>query len=102
MLNSKLAPTWFTNVKVIEITSDPGVSGTGPFYLTLLLKQLHFDFHWKKELNGLLTNLGQQAFEKLKDLVTKSPMLKFFYPSLLIKVTSDASQQPRSNLRTVS
>ena len=34
----------------------------------------------------------QQAFEKLKDLVTESPVLKFFDPSLPIKVTSDASQ----------
>ena len=34
----------------------------------------------------------QQAFEKLKDLVTESPVLKFFEPSLPVKVTSDASQ----------
>ena len=24
-------PNWFTNVKVIEITPNPGVNGTGPF-----------------------------------------------------------------------
>ena len=29
ILNPKLAPIWFTNVKVIEITPSPGVSGTG-------------------------------------------------------------------------
>ena len=34
----------------------------------------------------------KQAFEKLKDLVTESPVLKFFDPNLPIKVTSDASQ----------
>ena len=34
----------------------------------------------------------QQAFEKLKDLVTEYPLLKLFDPSLPIKVTSDASQ----------
>ena len=31
ILNPKLAPNLFTNVKVIEITPNPGVSGTGPF-----------------------------------------------------------------------
>ena len=30
ILNPKLAPNWFTNVKVTEITPNPGVSGTGP------------------------------------------------------------------------
>ena len=30
ILNPKLAPNWFINVKVIEITHDLGVSGTGP------------------------------------------------------------------------
>ena len=32
MLNPKLAPNWITNVKVIETTPNPGVSGTGPFH----------------------------------------------------------------------
>ena len=32
-LNPKLAPNWFTNVKVIEITPNPGLSGIGPFIL---------------------------------------------------------------------
>ena len=31
ILSLKLAPNWFTNVKVIEITLNPEVSGTGPF-----------------------------------------------------------------------
>ena len=31
ILNVKLAPNWLTNVKVIEITLNPGASGTGPF-----------------------------------------------------------------------
>ena len=30
MLNPKLAPNWFTDVKVIEITPNPGISGTVP------------------------------------------------------------------------
>ena len=29
--NPKSAPNWFTNIKVIEITPNSGVSGTGPF-----------------------------------------------------------------------
>ena len=32
ILNPNLAPDWFTIVKVIEITPDPGVSGTGHLY----------------------------------------------------------------------
>ena len=32
ILNPNLAPKWFTNVTVIEITTNPGVSGTDPFY----------------------------------------------------------------------
>ena len=32
ILNPNLAPKWFTNVTVIEITPNPGVSGTDPFY----------------------------------------------------------------------
>ena len=31
-LNPDLAPNWFTSVKVIEITPNPGVSGAGPFH----------------------------------------------------------------------
>ena len=30
ILNPNIAPNWFTNVKVIEITPYPGVSGTVP------------------------------------------------------------------------
>ena len=30
ILNPKLSPNWFSNVKVIEIKSNPGVCGTGP------------------------------------------------------------------------
>ena len=30
ILNPKLAANWFTNVKVIEVTPNPGVSGTDP------------------------------------------------------------------------
>ena len=32
VLNPRLAPNWFTNVKVIEIAPDLGVSGTGPLH----------------------------------------------------------------------
>ena len=32
ILNPNLAPDWFANVKVIEITPNPGVSGTDPIW----------------------------------------------------------------------
>ena len=37
ILNSKLAPNWFTNVQVIEITPNPGLSGTGPLLKIIYL-----------------------------------------------------------------
>ena len=31
ILNLKVAPNWFMNIEVGEITPDPGVRKTGPF-----------------------------------------------------------------------
>ena len=37
ILNPKLAPNWFTNVKVIEIMPNLGVNGTGPLQVSSLM-----------------------------------------------------------------
>ena len=34
----------------------------------------------------------QQAFSKLKSMVTSSPVLKYFDPSLPIRISSDSSK----------
>ena len=36
ILNPKFRPNWFTNVKVIKITPNPGVSATSPFHMIAL------------------------------------------------------------------
>ena len=41
ILNAKIAPNWLTNVKVIEIMPNQGVSGTGP-----LSKRKHNQQHF--------------------------------------------------------
>ena len=57
----KLAPSWFTNVNVIETMPNPEVSGTGPLQVSSLT------FDWKAQTIHVLclTHYFSQRWKKV-------------------------------------